>query len=65
MHKNALILIMLIITKPAYCIGYSGLNADLELFYLGVILLLLVLLFSIKAIKWIKLKVTKKNEIVD
>jgi len=56
---------MLIIAKPAYCIGYSGLNGDLELFYLGVILLLLVLLFSIKAVKWIKLKVTKKNEIVD
>jgi hypothetical protein len=32
---------------------------------LGVVLLLLFLLFSIKAIKWIKLKVTKKNEIVN
>ena len=65
MLKYKLLFILFFGVKLSYSTGYSGLNADLELFYLGVILLFLVLLFSIKAVKWIKLKVTKKNEIVD
>lgn len=64
MVKNALILIFTFGMKLTYCIGYSGLNADLELFYLGIFLLLLIVLFSLKAVKWMKQKVTKKMKLL-
>jgi hypothetical protein len=65
MLKNTLLFILLFSVKLSYSTGYSGLNADLELLYLGVFVLILAILFSTKVIKWIKHKVTNKNEIVD
>ena len=65
MLKYKLLFMFLFGVKLSYSTGYTGLNADLELLYLGVFVLILVVLFSAKAVKWIKLKVTKKNEIVD
>jgi hypothetical protein len=57
--KNAVLFVLIIGLNSAKAIGYSGLNADLEYFYLGVVLLILAILFFVKAVNWLKQKIKK------
>ena len=60
--KNDVLFFLLISANSAKAIGYSGLNADLEYLYLGVILFILAVLFTVKAVKWIKQKIKKESD---
>jgi len=59
--KNDVLFFLLIGANSAKAIGYSGLNTDLEYLYLGVILFILAVLFTVKAVKWIKQKLRKSQ----
>jgi hypothetical protein len=60
--KNAVLFFLLIVANSVKAIGYSGLNADLEYLYLGVVLFILTVLFFTKAVKWIKQKIKKESD---
>ncbi len=60
--KNDVLFFFLIGANSAKAIGYSGLNADLEYLYLGVVLFILAVLFTSKAVKWIKQKIKKESD---
>ncbi len=60
--KNTVLFFLLIVANSVKAIGYSGLNADLEYLYLGVILFILTVLFFTKAVKWIKQKIKKESD---
>ncbi len=60
--KNAVLFFLLIGANSAKAIGYSGLNTDLEYLYLGVVLCILSVLFTVKAVKWIKQKIKKESD---
>lgn len=59
--KNDVLFFLLIGANSAKAIGYSRLNTDLEYLYLGVILFILAVLFTVKAVKWIKQKLRKSQ----
>jgi hypothetical protein len=60
--KNAVLFFLLIGANSAKAIGYSGLNTDLEYLYLGVVLFILAVLFTKKAVKWVKQKIKKESD---
>lgn len=60
--KNTVLFFLLIGANLAKAIGYSGLNTELEYLYLGVVLFILAVLFTVKAVKWIKQKIKKESD---